>query len=1702
MQQISSSGLSTWPDQTTAPREFAEVLFSYGKNHEQKQWLLGGGGSARSQFRGRINEVVQFESYNASCGVRVDSGPLALSGAVVPTAAKHRGTNASSFSEATFSRDRIKKRSLKRALRRSARDGGAWYKGRWISSQRPAPQSSASPTKVPGVDRLSIFTWNCGGLSGLLFQEIRTLLGQHPEVKILVLQETHHDYQSEWTDGGWTFIHSPAKVPKQGGIMVGIRSDFSLQSTIRWQELIPGRLVHVRCYAQEQHLDVVGIYQHTLPFGGSSLEAALKKRKTLWNRLDGFLKSLPVRSSVFLAGDFNSGVNPSSPLAGPGVLPHSQQKLVVEERQWLTEMLRSHQLCALNTWGTRRATYQHPTGQSQIDFILVRCALADGESRRCGPWRVPLAGWRTAGHLPLLASVRVQWRPWLLKKPTRGGGAAAVYPDESVPLGRLRADVLRCSEPAAAPPARPGVEGLDGRIVQFWNARRQLQRHQQVKAASFRQIFARLRLVLQLQKRHRELRARARANKRKQLLSILSIAESAAQQGDSRSLFRCVRWLAPRSATRSIRLRDAAGYCLMHPRDECKMLADYAKKLFQAQRPEDRIELRLLPLPPALFHEGAWRKALLQLKPGKVAPVNEPGVQAWRDLVDEVAPRLQSIAEDSLCAARPTIPAKWTEMQLAWLPKVGKTPSTPENLRSIGLLPADTKALMLILRDAAADSILASIRSIPQYAYRPGSSTGDAILRASSHCGQVRALLREHQQDHTSKILGTARVPLVGGLMVSVDLRKAFDSVSHQEIYHSLLEADVDEAIAVAPVQMHVQSTCTIQHGGTTRTVPMSRGLRQGCPIAPILFAAWTGRLMRRLRALATGQAWQRYTMFADDLHGSWLIRDVAGFRAAIAELLSLIRLLQDLGMAVNFQKSLAVLRLRGSSVPRINRSFLVWRDGAQYLRLRSEPQDIFLPLAGMMPYLGVTLSDDNFELQTFRARAGSAQARFQELRRVLRSQGPLAERHRLRLYKATVWPTLWYALAMVGVTVDVLRGVSSLLAGHLRKVLRIYKEGVSNEQVLCQADLRPAEFLLAQTRRKQASIQEDAHRSVELKAPELARVGALLELLEVSAEVPGTTTLTASLRSEVAFIPCPVCGVYYDSQGSLNMHIQHRHPHIHQEAKLAFSKERHSLFGLPHCRFCRSRLHDWRSLARHVATGTCPRLKEFAALGLDEAAMLQRITDEEARDPPAPPEGVRLPSAAQGLVDEALRVTPEQLGTHGACLRVLAQSCALCGQLVKEAGKMKTHWMRSHKEDWAQVSGVIVGEAKSLLSTFRTPCEYCGSKAKQVADHAGKCPALFQLLAVRHLRRVGHTSSGIQLAPSLKQREAPPQYQSFDLGHTALGRYFKAPPKSDEPSAKSASVSVPRRDMPPARGCAPAAGSGSGPPGLQSALSTIPDVPKMPWVQRLVLRNPQNYCYMNSAVMAVLHCFGGYDALPRGFQMLYTLCGKAVATAKSLVLASQLQIRAALRDWVFDERQHDVAEFAGVLLPGLGLGLGGWEARAPAEEGVAVYMRGQMPLLLPLGTEACELQHCLHEWHHSQGVLHAVVATGPSELLLVQLSRHRQGSKVMTPVTLGELVRVPFFGHGLEVQWRCYLVKAVIEHHGESVQAGHYRAVLRVNQRWMLTDDGVAAIGVEWDATRASCCYLLWLERAQVDVGDTSADAAPPLLGPSRPSL
>ncbi|CAE7567920.1 unnamed protein product [Symbiodinium necroappetens] len=491
----------------------------------------------------------------------------------------------------------------------------------------------------------------------------------------------------------------------------------------------------------------------------------------------------------------------------------------------------------------------------------------------------------------------------------------------------------------------------------------------------------------------------------------------------------------------------------------------------------------------SLLMPDAWESALRSLRGGKAVPAGQPAIDVWKRETRVVAKALSRISIAALCGDEPYVPEEWSEMQFAWLPKVGKSPSSPSNLRSIGLMAADTKGMLVILREAVKPVIVQYMFDAPQYAYRPGASTADALLRASYHCSSVRALLSQHQRDHTSKILGVGDVDLVGGMMISIDLRKAFDSVSHAELYLSMLEASVPQDLASV---IHVQTQCSVLHGGARESNGMSRGLRQGCPVAPILFAAWSVRTLRLFReALPQGSDRDCYTMFADDLLGCWEFHSIADFFSSLRDVRTVFLVLAGLGMEINFRKSVAVLRLRGSAVARVSRHALVWRADGQYLRVRSDPQDFYIPVASTMPYLGAILAYDNYELKTFRNRAQCAQMRFQELRKVLRSNGALSARHRLRLYKATVWPSLWYSLSSIGVTGEVLRGVISVLSGHLRKVLRIYEGGITNQAVMERAGMIPQQFFTAQAELKAGSIDADPFRSaVPLSSCSLVRVG------------------------------------------------------------------------------------------------------------------------------------------------------------------------------------------------------------------------------------------------------------------------------------------------------------------------------------------------------------------------------------------------------------------------------------------------------------------------------------------------------------------------------------------------------------------------------------------------------------------------------------
>ena len=379
-------------------------------------------------------------------------------------------------------------------------------------------------------------------------------------------------------------------------------------------------------------------------------------------------------------------------------------------------------------------------------------------------------------------------------------------------------------------------------------------------------------------------------------------------------------------------------------------------------------------------------------------PAGQPCIQIWRENTDAAVHALSRIAASSVCSSTPFVPVLWCNVELAWLPKPGKPPVTPKSLRSVGSTAADTKACLILLKKRATETILASLWHTPQFAYRPGVDTNNAILHAVRHCRSVRDMQRRRRGDHTSKLLDNQSGTFTGGMMISLDLAKAFDSVPHSELSAALSESGVELSLIECLLAVHQQTRCEIRHSGQVRAVNMGRGLQQGCPIAPILFSAWTARLCRVIDA-ELGEGWiqTHLRIFADDTWGSWKVHGASQMRAAFRDTEKLFEIFQRLGVSINFEKSSLVISMHGSG-----------KHGLSY---------------------------GSFEAETVRLRVEKATSNFNQLRRVLRTNGALSKEHRLRIYVACVWSSLRYGVCAMGITQHTCGTIVSTLCMQLRKV-------------------------------------------------------------------------------------------------------------------------------------------------------------------------------------------------------------------------------------------------------------------------------------------------------------------------------------------------------------------------------------------------------------------------------------------------------------------------------------------------------------------------------------------------------------------------------------------------------------------------------------------------------------------------------------------
>ena len=157
-------------------------------------------------------------------GVKVSTGVTTVEGAATQDTtsssqvlAKHSDARDISAPPFSFAR----KRAFRRAIGRARAQGHTTYRGRRLTLQQLTGMRGAAPRSptahaaatASAAPQVCLLCWNVGGFSNAVFDELCSWLDKpdNRRYKVVMLQETHWTFSSEWVSGRWSVLHSGSK---------------------------------------------------------------------------------------------------------------------------------------------------------------------------------------------------------------------------------------------------------------------------------------------------------------------------------------------------------------------------------------------------------------------------------------------------------------------------------------------------------------------------------------------------------------------------------------------------------------------------------------------------------------------------------------------------------------------------------------------------------------------------------------------------------------------------------------------------------------------------------------------------------------------------------------------------------------------------------------------------------------------------------------------------------------------------------------------------------------------------------------------------------------------------------------------------------------------------------------------------------------------------------------------------------------------------------------------------------------------------------------------------------------------------------------------------------------------------------------------------------------------------------------------------
>lgn len=199
------------------------------------------------------------------------------------------------------------------------------------------------------------------------------------------------------------------------------------------------------------------------------------------------------------------------------------------------------------------------------------------------------------------------------------------------------------------------------------------------------------------------------------------------------------------------------------------------------------------------------------------------------------------------------------------IPKVGNKYDL-NNYRPISLLNSDYKLFCKIIANR--------LKTYLEELIEEGQTAGIKNKSCTDNLDIIRTMVVKAQQSKKFKFA-----------LLSLDLEKAFDMVSHRRLWQTLEKFQLPEQLIKCIKQLYGKASSRILiNGFLSPSFKIKRSVRQGCPLSMLLFSLYIEPLIRHLNSSISGilicNRFVRVLAFADDL--TLILRNDSEFDAVM----------------------------------------------------------------------------------------------------------------------------------------------------------------------------------------------------------------------------------------------------------------------------------------------------------------------------------------------------------------------------------------------------------------------------------------------------------------------------------------------------------------------------------------------------------------------------------------------------------------------------------------------------------------------------------------------------------------------------------------------------------------------------------------------------------------------------------------------------